>query len=287
MKHPGSARAARRRDERRIRIGKGAEVRPDELAVVNLKRTQNTGDDAQQHGSEQHVSPGILDILAERTDAVKAHVGEHRDRCAGADERPRKGPRIIERLRGKQSTPSAEPDEIPGGHNEERHEHHAHARREQGVGSRVGLDTAQIQPGEERRKENHPDGKRDRQNVHGRLGAPNGSNRRVEDVVEGDAPAGQESKMGMQLVTHVAVGRPSLRISSRHPPIADRGEHHGDHRDQQRGRDVSLRHGGDDSERAQRRGRLDDDDAVEQQVTELQDAAQPARGWAHGTSRIV
>ena len=72
----------------------------------------------------------------------------------------------------------------------------------------------------------------------------------------------------MDLATDIGVGGARAGISAGHTAIADGGEEHGDHGDEDGGDHVAMGDLADDPEGRHRSGRLNEDDAVEDQVPE-------------------
>src|ERR1039457_491486 len=84
--------------------------------------------------------------------------------------------------------------------------------------------------------------------------------------------------MRVESLSDVCVGRSSGRVQRSHASIADRRDQHGEQRDQNNGDKVAvgefLRH----AIERNRRDRLDENDAVENQIPKRERAAEPRRG---------
>jgi len=77
-----------------------------------------------------------------------------------------------------------------------------------------------------------------------------------------------------------------MGVNARHAPIADGGEEHRDHRQQNDCDDVTAGFLVEDAEDGHRRGGLDEDDAVEDQIPKAQCALQSDRfGVSSGCGR--
>ena len=96
---------------------------------------------------------------------------------------------------------------------------------------------------------------------------------RVEHVVHHHAPAGDVAEGGVDLLADVGEGGPGAGIGARHAAVADGGEQHGHHGDQDGGDDVAAAAIAEHAEDGHRRRGLDDDDAVEDQVPETERTA--------------
>ena len=81
----------------------------------------------------------------------------------------------------------------------------------------------------------------------------------------------------MELLADVGEGGARAGIDARHAPVAEGGEQHREHADEDRGDDVATRFRAHHAEDAHRGDGLDDDDAVEDEVPERERATQ-ARG---------
>ncbi len=158
------------------------------------------------------------------------------------------------------------------------------------------LHAPQIQCGEQSRKHNGPKQPRIRnlitssaQEVRHRLGAPDGADQWIDNVIHGHAPAGDIAQRGMQLAAYIGVRRTRAGIDARHPSITHRCKNHRHHRDQNRGDDVSLTGITEDSVSRHGCRRLNDDDPVQDQVPQSQSAAQTqrvSRGFGGGGCHV-
>ena len=113
------------------------------------------------------------------------------------------------------------------------------------------------------------------------LGAPNRADQRIENVVHRHGPSSDIAERGMQFAAHVGIGRSRAWINARHAPIAHRGKDHGHHRDENRSDDMALSLVAENSIGGHGRGRLNDDDAVHDQIPQRERAFQ-ARGFNCG-----
>ena len=168
------------------------------------------------------------------------------------------------------------------------------------INPRRGLHSSQIQRREQHGKNDRPQQagvrnliSRSAQQVGHRLGAPDSADQWIQHVIHRHAPAGDVAKRGVQGPSHVGVSRTRAGIDPRHASVAHGGEDHGDHGDQNRSDHMTLagiaeyaisRHGG---------GRLDDDDAVKDQVPKGERSAKPhvgggsGAGWSGFHSRVL
>ncbi len=169
--------------------------------------------------------------------------------------------------------------EVANGDAEERDDHNAHGGEEHLIDARRSLHTTQIQQGEQQGKRDEPPARRDSgKEIEHRLSAPDGADERVDHVVHGHAPAGDEAECRMDLAPDIGVRRARAGIDARHASVADGGEHHRDHADEDAGDHLSLAGVGEDAVAGHRRGGLDDDDAVHHQVPQAEGAFQTGRG---------
>ena len=109
-----------------------------------------------------------------------------------------------------------------------------------------------------------------RHEVHGRAAAPDDADQRVDDVIENKTPAGDVAETGMDFLADVKESRAAVRIDARHAAVADRGEEHRDHGEQNDRDDVSARFCVEDAEDRHRCSGLNEDDSVEDQIPEAQ-----------------
>ena len=100
------------------------------------------------------------------------------------------------------------------------------------------------------------------------LAAPDGADQRIQNVIHRHAPSGDVAQRGMNFPAHVGESRTGAGINTRHVAVADRGEKHGDHGDQDCGHHVAARLVVDDAVDAHRRDRLNDNDADDDEVPE-------------------
>jgi len=66
-------------------IRKGVPVRPDPLAKVNLKTTENSGEHANQDRGQEHIAFWIFNLFRKGRDSIKANVGECGERGCRPD----------------------------------------------------------------------------------------------------------------------------------------------------------------------------------------------------------
>ena len=266
-------------------------VLPHELRGVDFKRGQHAGYEADQHGSEHDVAARIFDFLGKGGDGVKADVGEHRDRGAVENAFETEGGGIVERMGEKSGAVFVHVPEEPDHEDEKNHDDDAHARRHHFVDASGSLDAAYVEEREGSGVENHQRPvRKERKNILGQLAADDGADQRVEDVVHHDGPAGDVAERGFQFLADVSVGRTGGRIGAGHFAVADRGEEHGDHGDQNGGDHVAASVVADDAVNAHGGDGLNDDDADDDEVEEAEDAAQfyGSAGWRiAGTAHSV
>ena len=123
-------------------------------------------------------------------------------------------------------------------------------------------------------KDNQPRIERhSRHDIHRRLGGESRADQRVEQIIHHHAPAGDVAERGMDFLSDIGVGGSGTGIDARHAAIADGGEQHRHHGDQNRGHDVAVRGVADHAIDAHGRGRLDDDHADENEIPQGQRAA--------------
>src|SRR6202046_2053917 len=85
-------------------------------------------------------------------------------------------------------------------------------------------------------------------------------------------PSGDVSKREMNFLADVSVGRAGARIRARHFAVADGGEQHSYHVDQNRGDNVPASSVADNAINAHRGDRLNDYDADDDEVPKVQSA---------------
>ena len=171
-------------------------------------------------------------------------------------------------------------DRVP----EKRQDDRAHYGAEGIVDARRSLDPAQIERSKQPCKKQGPKQARIRnlqagpgQQIGHRLGAPNGADQRIENVIHRHTPSGDIAERGMQFAAHIGIGRAGAGIHPRHAAVAHGGEYHGDHRDQNRSDHMALAGVAEDSIRGHGRRGLDHNDAVHDQIPERERSPQ-ARG---------
>ena len=162
----------------------------------------------------------------------------------------------------------------------ENDDHHTHCGGKARVDSGRGLDSLNVQSREHRDEEEDPSHVRDRRGKFVRLlAAPDGADHGIEQVIHYHAPAGDIAERGIDLLPHVGERGAGAGIGTRHAAIAEGGEQHGNHGNQDRGDHVPVAPIAERSKHRHRRGRLDDDDAVEDQVPQGEGAAKMRRGF--------
>ncbi len=143
----------------------------------------------------------------------------------------------------------------------------AHRNGHYGVDACGCLDSADIQQRKNDGEENFPapdrDARRERVCL---LRAPDRANQRIEHVIHHHAPSGDVAEPGMNFLRDVGERRTRAGIRARHAAVADAGEEHRHHRDENRGNDVPASTLAENAENRHRRDRLDDDHAVQNQI---------------------
>ena len=91
----------------------------------------------------------------------------------------------------------------------------------------------------------------------------------------------------MNFLRNVGKRRARAGIRARHASVADAGEEHGDHGNQDRGDDMSVAAFGEHAEYGHRRDRLNHDHAVQNQIPERERAAQAGSGAVCGWGDFV
>jgi hypothetical protein len=169
---------------------------------------------------------------------------------------------------------------IPDRGREEPENHHAHRDHQPLVRASAGPDAAQVEPGEKQREEQNPGriGNR-RPHIPHSLTAPDDADQCAEQQGQHIAPSREKAERGMDLTADISEHRPRAGIGARHASVTHGREQHRHHRDQDDGDDVSFGVLSDNSEVRHRRGRLDQNDAAEDQVPESQRA--PKMGGRH------
>ncbi len=169
-------------------------------------------------------------------------------------------------------------ENVAGRGNKEDRNHHAHARCQRGVHARRGLDALNIQGGKYESKKRRPNaiGNSGSEDV-GLLADPDDADHRIEHVVHHHAPSGDVAERGIDLLADIGEGRASAGISPRHAAIADRRKQHGHHGDQNGGDHVAMAAIAEHAEHRHGRNRLNDDDAVKNQVPKSEGAPQAGR----------
>ena len=130
--------------------------RPDQLRGVDLEGGQDADDDAGQHGSQQDVAAGILDLLGEGRDAVETDVGEDGDGGAAQDRAGHEGCGVVKRAREESEAVVRVSEDVAGGADEEDGDDHAHAGGQGRVDARRGADALEVEPREEQSEDDRP-----------------------------------------------------------------------------------------------------------------------------------
>ena len=93
-----------------------------------------------------------------------------------------------------------------------------------------------------------------------------GTDERDDEVIQKHRPPRDESQVWIQAASYVRVGGAGQWIHAGHAPVTRRGQHHGDHRDQNRGDDMAVGKLLCDAEQRHRSDGHDYHDPVEDQV---------------------
>ena len=153
--------------------------------------------------------------------------------------------------------------------------HHPHAGGQSLVNPRRSSNAEQIQAREERDEDNHEDRIGNfRKEVQRELAAQDRAHDGIEHVVHGHAPSRDITKRGMDLRPDIGERRAGAGISPSHLPVADRSKQHGHHRDEDGGDRMAVRALAHHSVNRHRRGRLDHDHAVENEVPKPESATE-------------
>lgn len=208
-----------------------------------------------------------LNLLRHGRDTVEANIGKHRDRRTAEEERWLEGGRIIERKKELTANGTGHQGDVPDSIGQDDHNDDAHRDSKYRVDPAGDLDTDHI----ERREQDHnrcgPSGIRNiRQDIGGCGAAPHRADDGIEQIVHQHRPADQVARDRTYLAAYVGISRACTRIHSRHPPIADGGEDHRRHSEQDRRDDMTTCNIADNAVDPHRRGRLNDDDAIDDQV---------------------
>ena len=62
-------------------VGEGGIIRPHQLPQVHQQAAEYTGEGAHQHGRQQHVATGIMNVLGQRRDTVETEIRERGERA--------------------------------------------------------------------------------------------------------------------------------------------------------------------------------------------------------------
>src|SRR6185437_8723156 len=106
------------------------------------------------------------------------------------------------------------------------------------------------------------------------LAAPDDTDDGVEYIVHEHGPPDDITRFRVELLGDIRKGRAGARINARHAAVADGREEHRNHCNGDGRDNVPVGKIADDTVDAHRRRGLDDDDAVDDQVPQLQGALQ-------------
>ena len=176
--------------------------------------------------------------------------------------------RVIERLGRKQPGPTLAVPQVANRQPYEKQHHHRHACQQNLVGPRRRLHPRQIQHRHDPGNQCGPcDVGNLRQVALMQSGRdPDGVDERLQQVVENHRPARQKSQMRIEAPAHIRIRRARSRIQRTHASIADRGDQHGEQGDQDDGDEVTVRKFLRHAVQRHRRNRLDQNDAVKNQI---------------------
>ena len=167
--------------------------------------------------------------------------------------------------------------------NEDCNHDHSHQQRHGRVNPRRGLDAADVQQSEDNDEENLPNPSG---NARGELVclacAPYRADEWVEHVVHHHAPAGHESHRRVHFLGNVSESGSGAGVSARHPAVTDAGEQHRNHGNQDCRDHVSAAAIAEHAKHRHGRDRLNDDDAVENQIPKGQRPPKARRSGSRG-----
>jgi len=112
----------------------------------------------------------------------------------------------------------------------------------------------------------------------GLLRAPDRANEWIQHVVHHHAPPRNVSCSWMNFLGYICEGRTGARIGACHAAVADSREEHAHHGDENGGDHVAMTAIAERAKGRHRCHRLNDDDAVQNQVPERESAPQTGRG---------
>lgn len=162
-------------------------------------------------------------------------------------------------------------EDVAGALTEKKNNYQAHGDGENSVDPSGGLNTAGVQIGDQQSERDHPECIGNVGNdVAGGLAAPDDADDGVEDIVHQHRPADDVAELWVELLGDVAEGGARTRVDASHAPITDGGEQHGYHRDKDRGDHMSVGNIADYTVDAHGSRGLDDDDAVYDEMPQLQ-----------------
>src|SRR6202034_2530068 len=244
-------------------------VAPDELCGVDFQRSEHAGDETDQDGGEHDVAARIFDFFREGGDGVEADVGEDGDGSSVENIFEAEGGGIVEGMSEKSLAVFVHAQEKMDDEGEKDHDDDGHSRGHHVVDASRGFDAADVEKREsagveDRERPIRQEGK----NILCELAADDRANQRIQDVIHHDGPAGHVAEGGIQFLANVGVGGAGRRTRAGHFSVADGGEEHGDHGDEDGGDDVAAGVVTDYAVDAHGRNRLDDDDADDDQVPE-------------------
>jgi len=255
--------------------GEGRTSWPDELCDVDFERREEADDEAGEDGGEHDVALRVFNLLAHGGDAVKADVGEDGDGGSAEEAGGGEGRGVVEGDEPLAADGAGDEGEIAYGVGKEDSYDEAHAEGEKAVDAAGGADSAEIEGGEDDAKGHGPGGVGDLRKDVARCGAaPDDADDGIQDVVHEHGPADDVAEHGVELAADVGVGGAGAGIDARHASVADGGEEHGHHGDEDGGDDVAACNVTDHTVDSHGRCGLDDDDAVDDEVPKLQGAAE-------------
>src|SRR5438445_6849726 len=143
--------------KRIFKVGKGRSgLRPDQLSSIDFQGGQDTGNQADQYGRQQHIASWIMNFLRKRGNAVKADVSQNRQSSATREGFPGESRRIVKWACQGSRVGGRMLKEIATGSIKEEQNHHAQTRGQDNIGASARFNAAQIQSGEEQGINNKP-----------------------------------------------------------------------------------------------------------------------------------
>ena len=254
-------------------FGEGVVVGPDAVSEVDLESAEDAGAQANENRGEGDVAARVLDLFGQGGDAVEADVGERGERGGGEDRAGVEGFGVVDRAGGEHAAPSFRQEQVSDRQDDECADDGGHDGEHERVRARHGADASEVEVGEQSDDERRPYGigNRGHEALQGER-AVDGVDGGDDEVVEEHGPAGEEAGVGPEGAADVGVRGAGGGVARRHASVAERGEHHGDHGDEDGEHDMSAGVDEDDAEDADRRDGLDEDDAVDDEVPHGEDA---------------